>query len=124
MTKRDIPKKHRTRVYIAGPLTTGNTLVNIRSAICTATTLLKRGYAPYVPHLTALWEIASPEEFSYEDWMGLDFEFMGACDVVLRLPGDSHGSDREVALAMKMGIPVFMSLDTLIAAHPPTYSLA
>lgn len=122
--KRDIPKTHRTRVYCAGPLTTGNTLVNVRNAICTATTLLKRGYAPYLPHLTALWEIASPKEFTYEDWMSLDCEWLGACDVLLRLPGESPGSDREVQLAMKMGIPVFLSLDTLTAVHPPTYSLA
>lgn len=124
MTKRNIPLAHRTRVYVCGPLTTGNTLINVRNAIHTATLLLKRGYAPYLPHLTALWEIASPEEFTYEDWMSLDCEWLGACDVLLRLPGDSPGSDREVTLAMKMGISVFLSLDTLFAAHPPTYSLA
>jgi hypothetical protein len=107
----------RTRVYISGPLTTGMLTGNVRTALDAAAELLRRGYAVYVPHANVLWEIVHPE--SYETWMQHDFEWVLACDVVLRLPGTSPGGDREVALAIEYGIPVYYSLDTLCAGTRP-----
>lgn len=92
-------------------------MLHIRRALQVATTLLKRGYAPYVPHLTCFWELASAEEFEHEDWMWLDFEFLAACDVLIRLPGESSGADREVELATKLKIPVYYSLDSLCCSE-------
>lgn len=116
---RDInPPLRRTRVYVAGPITSsGNLLLNVRHALHVGTTLLKRGYAPYVPHLTCFWEIAAPEAFTYEDWMTLDMEYLATCDVLLRLPGESKGADREVELAQSLGMPVYYTVDRLCACE-------
>jgi hypothetical protein len=42
--------------------------------------------------------------------MKQDFEWLKCCDAVLRLPGESTGADREVALAKELGIPVYYSI--------------
>jgi hypothetical protein len=35
------------------------------------------------------------------------------CDAVLRLPGDSTGADRDVAIAQERGLPVYFSVDDI-----------
>src|SRR5262245_27076743 len=104
----------RTRVYVAGPITgSGNLLVNVHVAVRAGTTLLKRGYAPYVPHLSCYWEMMAGDEFTYEDWLALDIAYLDTCDALLRLDGKSSGADREVARAIEKGLRVYHSLDTL-----------
>jgi len=49
----------------------------------------------------------------YEFWLELDNQFIPCCEAVLRLPGESNGADKEVALAKKLGIPVFESIAAL-----------
>ena len=36
---------------------------------------------------------------------------LARCDAVLRLPGDSSGADRDVAIARERGIPVYFALE-------------
>lgn len=111
----------RTRVYIAGPITSsGDLLHNIRRALDAGSALLARGYAPYIPHLTCYWEIVANGEFSYEDWMSLDIEYLRTCDALLRLEGVSKGADREMAWAKAHGMPVYYSLDLLVACEKAT----
>lgn len=109
----------RTRVYIAGPYSTGDQVLNVRAAVDAANALFDAGYAPYVPHLTHLWHIATPR--SYDDWMTLDFEWVKACDVLLRLPGESSGADRETIVAAEERIPVFFAIDELMRYVNPRY---
>lgn len=92
-------------VYVSGPLTIGDQAVNVRQAILAAEVLRGAGLAPFVPHLTWLAHIVSPAP--YETWMTDDFAWLEKCDALLRLPGESSGADRELALAMKLGLPVF-----------------
>jgi hypothetical protein len=40
------------------------------------------------------------------------------CDAVLRLPGESTGADRDVAIAQRRGLPVYYQLDD-IPGHLP-----
>lgn len=122
LTQREpAPATRRTRIYIAGPmLTSGNPYLNVRRGLSAATTLMKRGFVPFVPHLTALWEIAAHEEFTYEDWLAMDFEYIDMADALLRLDGDSRGADREVQRARERGIAVYNSLDTVIACERST----
>ncbi len=103
----------RERVYIAGPLTQGDREFNVGEALRVATVLLDAGFAPYVPHLTHYWDAAHPRP--YEAWMALDFEWLLACDYLLRLPGYSPGSDREEHMARSVGIPVYYEPAALIA---------
>lgn len=114
------PRQRRARVYIAGPYSQGEPATNVQRAIDAADALLSRGYAPYVPHLTHYWHAAHPHP--YEEWMQLDFEWVKVCDCVLRLPGHSLGADREVAEAERLGLPIYLSLDTLVVCEPPSIS--
>lgn len=88
-------------VYVAGPLTSGDTLANIRSAIRAGVRLRDAGYVPVIPHLFSFVELIEPR--SYEYWMAWDFALLGTCDTILRLPGESSGVEREVLRAGKQG---------------------
>lgn len=85
--------------------------MNIRNAILVADQLLSMGHFPFVPHLTAFWHFISPKP--WETWLRLDAAFLPVCDAVLRLDGESRGGDTEVALAEKLGIPVYYSLEDI-----------
>jgi Domain of unknown function (DUF4406) len=74
--------------------------------------LIKMGYVPFLPLLTHYQHLVYPQ--SYEMWMELDFEMVKRSDMLLRLPGESAGADREVALATKLKIPVAYSLEDLM----------
>lgn len=102
-------------VYIAGPLTGVHAFVNITLAVRAAERLRKAGMIPFVPHLSAYWETIAPGA-TYEDWMTWCLAWLGRSDVVLRLPGESAGSDREVAHAAILGIPVFYDEESVINA--------
>ena len=45
--------------------------------------------------------------------MEVDFPIVERCDVVLRLPGPSKGSDMEVEHAQETGVPVVFSVAEL-----------
>lgn len=94
----------RMKVYVAGPMRIGDMARNIRNGIDAAQNLLELGFAPYLPHLTHFWDLVWPNDF--KAWLKLDFRFLSACDLLLRLPGESEGADREVDYAKQLGIPV------------------
>jgi len=48
-----------------------------------------------------------------EEWLRIDAAFVARCDAVLRLKGISTGADLEVAIAEKLGIPVYHTLDEI-----------
>lgn len=100
-------------VYVAGPITKGNQFVNVRNALLAARRLRDAGFWCYVPHRAALDEIATGETH-YEVWMEEDCAWISRSDALLRLPGESSGSDREVAHARDRGIPVFFDVEDLI----------
>lgn len=100
-------------VYIAGPYSKPDPALNVRTAIAIAEKLLERGLLPFCPHaLTHVWNLVSPK--SYESWISFDADWLLKCDAVLRIPGDSAGADREVAVAEDFGIPVFYKLSDLL----------
>lgn len=108
-----VPHTKRPRIYIAGPYTKGDPVLNTRTAILTGSKLLARGFTPFVPHLTMFWHMLDPQD--YEVWLNFDFEWVKTCDGLLRLEGESSGADREVRVAVEHKIPVFFSLDSLYA---------
>ncbi len=118
----------KPRAYIAGPISKGDLAHNINQATDAFVALAKAGYAPFCPHWScysgrAEWtrgEVrstagATPNELTHDDWYGIDLSWVAVSNVVLRLPGESTGADLEVACATEHGIPVFYSLDTLLA---------
>ena len=99
------------KVYVAGPYSKGDVALNVRSAILVAGQLRDAGFAPFLPHLTHFWHLVAPRP--YEDWLDLDNQFIPCCDALLRIPGESSGADKEVALARSLNIPVFYSQTNL-----------
>lgn len=103
----------RIKCYVAGPISQGNQFHNVRRAILAGIELWQSGhYAVYLPHLTALAEFAT-ERMEYEDWLAWDNEWIPQCDVCLRLPGPSKGSDLEEEFFRRLGKPVVRSYDEL-----------
>ena len=101
-------------IYIAGPYTKGDSVINVRNAINVAEDLIDIGLVPFIPHLSHLWHLINPHEIAY--WYQYDNGWLLKCDVVLRLPGESKGADAECALAKENNIPVFYSFGDFKAA--------
>jgi hypothetical protein len=118
----------KLRAYIAGPISKGDLAANIRQADEAFFRLLRAGLAPFCPHWScysggpydAPTPQANPGGVSQAGWVAADLPWVAVADLVLRLPGESSGADREVALAKQLSIPVFDDIEELIAAtrHP------
>lgn len=100
------------RVYVAGPITLGPLEQNIRNAMDAARVLMENGFEPFVPHLWCFFQIVYPQE--YKRWIKLDNAYLDVCQALLRIPGESRGSDEEVRYARAAGIPVFTNIVDLI----------
>lgn len=96
--------KTKPWIYVAGPYTKGDVVVNVREAILVGIELRKLGFVYMVPHHSHLAHLISPQP--YEFWMLLDFDLIERCDVLVRLHGDSDGAAREVEHARKLGLRV------------------
>lgn len=96
----------RPLVYLAGPYTRPDPVLNTHETIRFASKLLDEGLVtPFVPHLTLLWHLVSPREVDF--WYDYDLAVLARCDALLRIEGESTGADKEVAFAVERGIPVF-----------------
>lgn len=101
------------RIYVAGPYSKGvpdETFARVTDA---AEQLAAAGWLPFVPHtMTFLWAVRHqhPKEF----WLAFDDEWLAACDAIVRLPGESTGADAEVALAGRLGLLIYQSVEAAI----------
>ena len=96
------------KVFVAGPYTEGDIVINVRNAIDVGQCLLGAGHVPFVPHLYHFWHLLFPGP--YTQWTRLSLEWLDVCDVLIRLPGDSPGADVEELHAAKRNILIFHSL--------------
>lgn len=103
---------NKQKVYVAGPYTNGDIIVNIRGAIEEGNILLEYGFIPFIPHLTGFWHMIFPN--TYDTWMQYDSEWLKTCDALLRIDGTSPGADLEVKIATELGIPVFYGRTNLV----------
>lgn len=104
------------KVYIASPYTQGDTGRNVKAQIDTFIALMDNGYLPFAPLLTHFVHMAHPKPYDY--WTAYDDEWLKTCDVLLRLPGESPGADREEGIAQYLNIPIVYSLPELLKKHP------
>lgn len=102
----------KIKVYIASPYTIGDVAVNVKAQIDAADQLMNLGFAPFWPLCSHFQHMAHPRP--YQDWIEIDLLWVEACDCLLRLPGESKGADGEVAHAIKIGKPVFYSIEEMI----------
>lgn len=107
----------RTRVYIAGPMTQGDRVDNLSVALKAYRDLMHAGYAPLCPQLSYF---AEPfVKVDHASWLDSDLPWVACADVVLRLPGESTGADKEVAHAESLGIPVVEMVGEVLAEFDP-----
>jgi hypothetical protein len=108
----------KKRIYVAGPYSKGDVAVNVKTAIDVGNQLADHGFAPYIPHFTHFWHMLHPRP--YEFWLAHDNEFLPVCHALLRIPGDSSGGDAEVKLAESLNLPVFFTVEELLAHYDST----
>lgn len=99
------------RVFISGPYSNGDQVINTRNAILAAEEVVKKGHVPFIPHLSLFWHAVSPHPVDF--WYVQDLQWLKVCDVILRLPGLSKGADEEVSYAMSLGKLVIHDIDAL-----------
>ena len=99
-------------VYIASPYTLGNKEQNVKVQISVAETLRHYGFLPYWPLCSHYWHLEYQHDYDF--WMAQDKEWIKHCDLLLRLPGESKGADKEVEWAIELGKTVYFDIDTLI----------
>lgn len=102
-------------VYIAGPITQGDTCSHVREAMAVWKWLHDSGIHPIAPQWSVLQAMAYP--IGYEQWIAHDFETIRKCDAVLRILPDlpSAGAEREIEFANSIGVPTFARVDDLLA---------
>jgi len=115
-----IPKGDKLYVYVAGPISKGSWDHNMRQATKAYIMLVHAGLIPFIPHATSqLVRDYVPDEAmhglgtdSYTFWLDYDFSYIrDVCDCILRLPGESWGSDREEEYAATLKMPVFKDVE-------------
>jgi len=110
------------QVYIAGPLySSGRVTLNVKRAIAAALVLRHLGEIPIIPHLFHFADMIEPHPPDF--WLQWDFDLLRRCDVMLRLPGYSEGSDMEEEVAKQHHIPVFFGLDSYVEWLRPAVKL-
>jgi hypothetical protein len=100
-----------SRIYIAGPLTKGNQLDNVSTAINIYNQLISLGYYPFCPHFSYFANIVDSKE--YEVWINQDLKWLEVCDAVYRFEGESEGADGEVKFAEQRGLPVYLDFSLM-----------
>lgn len=90
-------------VFISGPITS-QALSCVRDSLPVYKFLLDNGAVPVGLQFAIIAEMVDP--LSYEEWMDYAYGLIDHCDLLVRLPGESSGADREVDYASKRGLPV------------------
>lgn len=104
-------------VYIAGPIAQGNQFLNCANAIKLYGTLIKLGFYPFCPHMDFIAQMLDPDLDIQTHLLPLDFAWIKKCDALIRMEGESGGSDKEVACAEKLNIPVYYGFQEFIKEH-------
>ena len=106
------------KVYVAGAISAANLekgINNIRKGILAGAELLKKGFAPYIPHLDYQINLVQDETIPVETYYKYDLEWLKCCDCMLVLPGyeKSIGVKAEIEFAKSLNIPIYFSMEEL-----------
>lgn len=114
-------------IYVSGPIgnmgkcTSEEILHNVELAEDIYGTLIKKGYAPYCPHLSYYpdkrWKEQGNSDwiFDHGDWLELDKKWVKACKYFYYMTpekyGESRGAKMEFDWAKQWGKKIFTSLE-------------
>lgn len=101
----------KLKVYIASPYTKGDVEANVGQSFKIFNELLNYGFIPFAPLALHFIHMTYPQ--SCETWLEYDLAWLKDCNILLRLPGESAGADREVEAAKKACIPVYYDIQSL-----------
>lgn len=105
-------------IYIASPYSSyADKQAAVDAQMAAFATLRDLGHETIAPLLSHYIDQRHPA--SYARWLQWCLAMVAVSDVVLRLPGDSDGADREVAEARRLGKPVVYGIDGFVS--PGTY---
>lgn len=109
--------KARPTIYVAGPMTSsGNPYDNVRLGAVAGQRAYDLGWAPFVPHLSAISAMITGRH-DWEEALEYDYVWVARSEALLLLPGHSLGASAEVDLAQYLKIPVFAGLSDLPTAE-------
>jgi hypothetical protein len=112
-------------VLIAGPYLSGTggdpakIAANRARLESFALPIYERGHLPMIGEWLALPIIHAACGQEHGDQVIQDYQYPVAarllerCDAVLRIPGESHGADHDVARALALGLPVYAHVDEI-----------
>lgn len=89
----------------------GDKAYNFYKGVTTGHTLMKAGFAPFIPHMSFINE--SFHTVTWEEWLEYDETWIAVSDAIFRIKGKSPGAEREVKFARKRQIPIFTSLRSI-----------
>lgn len=108
------------RIYVAGAMSADNileVLQNIHDGIKLGAQCLKRGYAPFVPHLDILFRIQNGKDLDIPvtTYYEYTLEWLKVTDYMILCPNykNSVGTLAEIEKAKELNIPIFYSLEEL-----------
>lgn len=109
------------RIYVAGPYCPRNCSLhdasriaqrNVDRAIEVGNRLIEKGHFPYIPHLMHYIHTHYSCKRDYGDWwLEYDFTIIKNWAEALLYIAPSRGADMELALAKKLGLEIFCSLE-------------
>lgn len=119
--KKFIPKKSKFYVYVAGPISKGPLKHNMSQAVRAFNMFVYAGMVPFVPHATTLLnmkyvnpsiDVAPTNDYHF--WLDYDFSYLrDVCHTLLRLPGESWGTERELEYMAYLNKPTFDTIEEI-----------
>lgn len=116
-----IPKGKRFFVYVGGPISKGSWDGNMLQATRAFNMFVYGGLIPFVPHATSTLNkqyvsgkisIAPTDDYNF--WLGYDFSYLrDVMHAMLRMSGDSWGTDRESEYMISIKKPVFDTVEEI-----------
>lgn len=111
------------RIYVAGSYGADNVITvlnNIHRGTKTSVELLKMGLIPFCPWLDHQFQFYDTT-LTVEDYYRYSIAWLEVSDAVLVLPDwkNSQGTQKELARAKELGIPIFFSKEDLIKFPNP-----
>lgn len=110
------------RIYVAGPFSDRSeqaVLKNVMIAVDAGWELLRRGHDALVPHLNYWLDQRAKllgTDLGYETYLRNDLAWLRVAEGMLCL-GSSPGTDRELALAKELGIPIYYNIEEVPRAN-------
>lgn len=110
------------RIYVAGAYSANNVidvLNNMRRGMRLSTEVMLAGFAPFCPWLDYNFQLQlrGSESLSVNDYYQYSMAWLEASDGVLLVPGweNSKGTTAEIARAKELRIPIFFTLNQMVA---------